>query len=86
MMSSQRVTGFDSPPESPLEPSHRLDVLETLLQSRLVGRIQEFRLEVRGSGLVLRGCARTYYAKQLAQHAVMDATNLPILANAIAVS
>jgi hypothetical protein len=35
---------------------------------------------------VLRGRARTYYAKQLAQHAVMQATALPILRNEIEVS
>jgi hypothetical protein len=56
-----------------------------LVQTRLLGRVHEFRLEASAAGLVLRGCARTYYAKQLAQHAVMDATDVPILANEIAV-
>jgi len=37
-------------------------------------------------GLVLRGRAQTYYAKQLAQHAVVEAAGLPILANEIEVS
>jgi hypothetical protein len=37
-------------------------------------------------GLILCGRARTYYAKQRAQHAVMEATGLPILANEIEVS
>ncbi len=86
MTSSHRVTRFDRPDENPLEPAQGLDELETRLQSRLVGRVQEFRLEARGSGLVLRGWARTYYAKQLAQHAVMEATDLSILTNAITVS
>jgi hypothetical protein len=40
---------------------------------------------VRDGGLVLRGRAHTYYAKQLAQHAVMDNHPLPILANEIEV-
>ncbi len=35
--------------------------------------------------LVLRGFARTYHAKQLAQHAVMTETEMPILANEIEV-
>ena len=65
---------------------HVLDQLEAHLRDRLGGRVFDLRLEVCGQGLVLRGHARTYYAKQLAQHAVMEATNLPILANAIAVS
>jgi hypothetical protein len=37
-------------------------------------------------GLVLRGRAQTFYTKQLAQHAVMRATALPILANEIEVA
>jgi hypothetical protein len=35
---------------------------------------------------VLRGVTRTYYAKQLAQHAVMQLTDLPIHANEIDVT
>ncbi|HMF12319.1 MAG TPA: hypothetical protein VKE94_08435, partial [Gemmataceae bacterium] len=62
-----------------------MEQLETHVQSRLNGRLRHFRLEVRGCGLVLRGHARTYYAKQLAQHEVMEATALPILANEIQV-
>jgi hypothetical protein len=63
-----------------------LEQLETQVQSRLHGRVRHFRLTVRGGGLVLAGHARTYYAKQLAQHAVLEATALPILANEIDVS
>ena len=33
----------------------------------------------------LLGRARSYYAKQLAQHAVFEASRLPLLANAIEV-
>jgi hypothetical protein len=57
--------------------------LETQVQSRLNGRVRNFRLVVREHGLILMGQARTYYAKQVAQHAVMEATALPILANEI---
>jgi hypothetical protein len=39
----------------------------------------------RDNGLVLKGYCRTYYAKQLVQHAVMGNTDLPILANEIKV-
>jgi hypothetical protein len=60
--------------------------LETHLLCRLSGQVHEFRLVVGAGGLVLRGRARTYYAKQLAQHAVMEATGLPILANKIEVA
>jgi hypothetical protein len=37
-------------------------------------------------GLVLRGRAHTYDAKQLAQHAAMESTTLPILENEIVVA
>lgn len=59
--------------------------VEGCIQRRLVGRVRHFRLEVAERGLVLRGSCRTYYAKQLAQHAVMQATDLPIVANEIEV-
>ena len=63
-----------------------VEQLETHVQSRLSGRVRHFRLVVRGCGLVLTGHTHTYYAKQLAQHAVMEATALPIVANEIDVS
>jgi hypothetical protein len=53
---------------------------------RLTGRVRDFQLVLRGQGLVLRGHAHTYFAKQLAQQAVMEATNLPIRDNEIEVS
>jgi hypothetical protein len=56
------------------------------VKCRLGGRIHDFRLVVVHEGLVLRGRAQTYYTKQLAQHAVMKATALPILANEIEVA
>ena len=59
--------------------------LEAQVQSRLGGRVRDLRLLAQDRGLVLRGRAPTYYAKQLAQHAVMTATALPILANEIEV-
>jgi hypothetical protein len=60
--------------------------LETLVQNRLSGRILELRVLLHGPGLILRGRTRTFYAKQLVQHVVMEVTNLPILANQIEVS
>jgi hypothetical protein len=79
---------MDHPAATPLLPASlpEMERLETHVQSRLNGRVRHFRLVVRGCGLVLTGHARTYYAKQLAQHAVMEATALPILANEIQVS
>lgn len=41
------------------------------------------QIVAQGLGLVLRGRTCTYYAKQLTQHAVMELTEFPILANEI---
>lgn len=62
-----------------------LDQLENRVQSKLSGRIRNLRLLRQDNGVVLRGFARTYYAKQLAQHAVMTESEWPILANEIEV-
>jgi hypothetical protein len=48
--------------------------------------VRDFCLVVRDRGLVLRGRALSYYVKQLAQHAVMQTTRLPIRNNEIEVS
>lgn len=57
--------------------------LEAHVQLRLSGQVRNFRVRKGDRGLILSGQGRTYYAKQLAQHAVMEATDLPILANEI---
>jgi hypothetical protein len=62
-----------------------LDRLEVRVQAKLSGRIRNLRLLHHGCGIILRGSARTYYAKQLAQHAVMTESRVPILANEIEV-
>jgi hypothetical protein len=61
------------------------DRLESLLQCRLGNRIRDLRVQFHPSGLVIRGRAATYHAKQLAQHAVMELATVPILANDIEV-
>jgi hypothetical protein len=59
--------------------------IEARVHNRLAGRVHYFRVQVRDTGLILHGRAHTYYAKQLAQHVVMEA-GFPILANEIEVS
>lgn len=59
--------------------------LEALMHRRLGNRVRDLRVVRRGEGLVLHGWASTYHAKQLAQHAVMELSSLPILANEIEV-
>ncbi len=57
--------------------------LERAACDRLCGHVAEFQILLGDGGLILRGRARTYYAKQLAQETVMRFTDLPILANEI---
>ena len=57
--------------------------IEEHVHARLTGLVGDFQLLLRDGGFVLRGRVHTYYAKQLAQHAVMEATSLPIRANEI---
>ncbi len=79
------MNGRNAESDTELARISDIDQLEVHVQSRLNGRVRDLRLLVRGHGLVLRGRASTYYAKQLAQHGVMDASGLPILANEIEV-
>jgi hypothetical protein len=60
--------------------------LEALLWSRLQGRVRTLRVLVRDNGLVLQGCANSWYGKQLAQHELMGLSKLPLLANEIEVN
>jgi hypothetical protein len=59
--------------------------IEAELRSRLRGQVSELRVVQQATGLVLQGCSRTFYAKQLAQHVLMRATDMPLIANEIAV-
>ena len=60
--------------------------IEEHVRQRLTGLLPDFQLIFRDDGLVLRGHTHTYYAKQLAQQAVMEASTLPIRANEIEVA
>jgi hypothetical protein len=59
--------------------------LENLMQRRLGNRIRNLEVRISDGGVLLRGRAATYHAKQLAQHAIMDLCELPILSNDIEV-
>jgi hypothetical protein len=63
-----------------------LDRLEAQVQHQLSGRLLGFRLKRQDEGVILIGRASSYYAKQLAQHAVMRVIDIPILQNEIEVS
>jgi hypothetical protein len=66
-------------------PFEKVAELEALVQAQLNGHIRNLRLVVDDNGIILRGQAQTYYAKQLAQHVVMERTRLAVRANEIAV-
>jgi hypothetical protein len=66
-------------------PSPSEEQLESLMQRRLGNRVRDLHILVRADGVILKGRAATYHAKQLAQHAAMELANLPILANDIEV-
>jgi hypothetical protein len=66
--------------------SAEVERVGTGVRKLLRGRLSDFRLELCGQGVVLHGKARSYYAKQLAQHAVMRETDLPIVRNGIEVA
>jgi hypothetical protein len=62
-----------------------VEEVEAKVATQIGGRVRDFRLAARGTGLVLQGRCRTYHAKQLVLQAVMEVTELPILANEIRV-
>lgn len=66
--------------------AEEIDRITVRIQHQLSGRLRDFRLDASEMGIVLRGRAPTYHVKQLAQHAVMSATDVPILRNEIEVS
>ena len=69
-----------------LSHSHSQDeLLETQMQRRMGNRIRDLKVLLFPGGAVLQGRTRTYHAKQLAQHALMEISELPILANDIEV-
>ncbi len=68
-----------------LPSEEKLRELEERIRRRLASRVRGFRLAIGGNGLILKGQSRTYYAKQLAQHAVMNSIAVAIDANRIEV-
>jgi hypothetical protein len=55
------------------------------IESRLVGRVRELAVSIKGNLVILEGKCATYYTKQLAQHAALGALEDESLENAIVV-
>ena len=74
----------------PRRPAARDDLAERLevhIARRACGQIRDLHVVCSDDLIILRGRARTYHAKQLAQEAVVDLTGgQPALANQIVVS
>jgi hypothetical protein len=62
-----------------------VEQIESQINRRLGGQVNDLRVIVQGEGLMLQGRARTYHAKQLALQAAREITERPILANEIRV-
>ncbi len=77
---------MNSQPKTEAATRECLTQVEEQIRGRLTGRVRDFQLLVGDRGLILRGLAHTWYAKQLAQHAVMESSNQPIQANEIEVN
>jgi osmotically-inducible protein OsmY len=67
-------------------PSMQTEQLESRLLNRSGRQIRNLCVVVHPAGVVLRGQSTTYYAKQIVQHAAMEITGLPVLANEIEVN
>lgn len=65
--------------------SEELEQIQREIRHNLSLRVHNFRVRSVDDGLILEGRTKTYYGKQLVQHAVMDATDFPIVANNIVV-
>jgi hypothetical protein len=55
------------------------------MQRQLGNRVRELRVLRLPAGIIIQGRSATYHAKQLATHAAMELSDLPILANEIEV-
>jgi hypothetical protein len=77
---------MNEPADPDIRTRETLALIEERVRYRLTGLLRDFQVVFRDQGLVLRGHVHTYYAKQLAQHAVMETSRLPIRANEIEVA
>ncbi len=55
------------------------------IRTRTHGQVRELRVELAEESIVIEGRARTYYAKQLAQHGAMDFVPGHLIVNRIIV-
>lgn len=68
-----------------LNKSDLLSELEKLVEQRTHRRIRDLHIEVADDSVVLKGRAKSYHVKQLAQHGILDVMPKVRLVNAIEV-
>jgi len=59
--------------------------IDLAIRRQAAGKIRDLKIEVTEESVVLSGACRTYYSKQLAQHAAMSVSGCPALVNEIVV-
>jgi osmotically-inducible protein OsmY len=59
--------------------------IDLAIRRQTAGKIRNLKIEVTEECVVLSGACRTYYSKQLAQHAAMSVSGCPTLVNEIVV-
>jgi osmotically-inducible protein OsmY len=59
--------------------------IELAIRRQTAGKIRDLKIVVTEEAVVLSGGCRTYYSKQLAQHAAMSVSGCPTLVNEIVV-
>jgi hypothetical protein len=62
-----------------------LQQIQEVLHQRLRGQVLDLRVLIRETQIVLQGVAASYYAKQVAQHAVFNVLGAIALVNEIVV-
>ena len=72
-------------PETLAEAERLAASIERAVQRQTAGGVRNLSVEVNGTGVLLRGRCKTYYCKQLAQHAAMDVAGQDSLSNQITV-
>ncbi len=66
-------------------PKETVEKIEQHVQCKTNGMIRELRVEFVEGEVIVTGRTRTYYAKQLATHAILSALQDAIVANEIEV-
>ncbi len=67
------------------EINTRLCGVAARVKGQLGGQLHDFQMNLHNNGLILQGWVLTYYAKQVAQEAVMQHSGLEIVINEIVV-